>query len=265
MRVDKNELQASLNSVSRGLLDTPFLKKILSLIDLTSLNETDTSENIAKLCEKAVTTYGHVAAVCIYPQFVKQAVKALAGKPVKIATVANFPHGNDTFEFTVKTIKEAIVNGAHEIDVVFPYERYLAGDHEVARAFIQACKTACGHHTLLKVIMETSALHDPAVIAEASYEAVLGGADFLKTSTGKKGIGATLEAAGAMLLIIRNMRPEIKRTVGFKASGGIRTIEQAKHYIELAQHIMGIDWVTPNTFRIGASQLVDAVIAKLQE
>ncbi len=263
MKLDQNELQKSLKAVHCASLDKSFLKKILSLIDLTSLNETDTPEHIAELCKKAVTPYGHVAAVCIYPQFVKQAVKALAGKPVKIATVANFPHGDDTFEVTVTAIKEAVSNGAHEIDVVFPYKRYLAGNREVARAFIQACKTACGHHALLKVIMETEMLHDAKIISEASYEAVLGGADFLKTCTGKIGEGATLEAAGAMLLTLRNIRTEIKRTVGFKASGGIRTVEQAKHFVELAQHIMGMEWVTPETFRIGASKLVDEVLAQL--
>lgn len=232
-------------------------KKLLSLIDLTSLNDSDSSESITALCQKAVTSLGHVAAVCVYPQFVKKASSLLVGTPVKIATVVNFPHGTDPLDLVSELIQQVVHDGAQEVDVVFPYSEYLAGHKFAARDFIKTCKEQCGEHILLKVILETGALQDPEVIAEVAREAVEAGADFLKTSTGKIAVGATLEAAQAMLMVIK----ESDRLVGLKVSGGVRTIEQAEKYISLAEQIMGEGWVSPETFRIGASQLADEILA----
>lgn len=234
-------------------------KKILSLIDLTSLNETDTTTNIADLCKKAVTDFGSVAAVCVYPKFVKQVKQALEGTSVKIATVVNFPSGNQTLTLVLSMIKQAIADGANEIDVVLPYTQYLAGDRAYARDFIQSCKNVCDKTILLKVILETGALQNSKMIAEASMDAIAAGADFLKTSTGKIAIGATLEAAKEMLLAIK----QTKRPVGLKISGGVRTLPQALQYIELAEEVMGKGWVSPTTFRLGASQLVEEVFSPI--
>ena len=231
--------------------------RILSLIDLTSLNDSDTDATIAVLCKKAVTPIGVVAAVCVYPQFVQQAAIALRGKAVKIATVVNFPRGTDSLEIVLRLIESAIGNGAQEIDVVFPYRLFLSGNKEAARDFVQACKKACGEEVLLKIILETGALKEKNIIAEASQIAIAAGADFLKTSTGKIEVGATLEAAEVMLLEIEKSG----RAVGFKASGGVRTIDQAEKYIELADRIMGPDWATPRTFRLGASQLLETLLS----
>lgn len=237
---------------------TPQLtQRLLHLVDLTSLNDSDTEESIAAFCAKAQTTFGHVAAVCVYPPFVRLVAAQFAGTPIKVATVVNFPHGNDALELVLIDISRALQDGAQEIDVVFPYTRYLAGKRQYARSFVAACKAACGEHVSLKVILETGALADTVVIADASYEAITAGADFIKTSTGKIPEGATLEAAATMLLVIRHMTPELKRPVGIKISGGVREVEQAAQYLELADAIMGPDWATPNTFRIGASKLVD--------
>ena len=235
-------------------------KKIFSLIDLTSLNDNDTEATITTLCHQSTANFGHVAAVCLYPQFVRHARKCLQNSPVKIATVANFPAGIAPADEILKSIRQSIENGADEIDVVFPFHDFLNGDRESPKKLIQACKKMGGDKILLKVILETGAIQDPRLIAEASQDALQAGADFIKTSTGKIAIGATLDAATAMLQVIRQLTPALKRPLGLKVSGGVRTLEQASEYIALAEDIMGKEWITPNTFRIGASQLVDVIL-----
>lgn len=231
------------------------LLSILKLIDLTSLNDSDNAETISALCQKATLANVHVAAVCVYPSFVGLVKKLLVDRPIRIATVANFPQGTDSLENVLSIIRQAMLEGAHEIDVVFPYRDYLKGEKEQSYDFIRACKAVCGEKVLLKVILETGALLSAAIITEVSYNVCHAGADFLKTSTGKITTGATLEAAQAMLAVIK----KIPRPIGFKASGGVRTIPEAKQYIQLAENIMGRAWVTPEHFRIGASQLVDEI------
>lgn len=229
--------------------------RILELVDLTSLNDTDGAETISALCQKTTLDKTHVAAVCVYPQFVAQAKKILANRSIHIATVANFPESTDTLENVLASIRQSISEGADEIDVVFPYRDYLQGEKEKPYDFIRACKAACGENVLLKVILETGALLQPQIIAEVSYNVCYAGADFLKTSTGKIPVGATLEAAQVMLEIIK----KIPRSIGLKVSGGVRTVSQAEQYIKLVEDMMGPDWVTPAHFRIGASQLVDTL------
>lgn len=236
-------------------IDAELARNIVSLIDLTSLNESDTDETIDALCNKAISHAGHVAAVCVYPQFVQQAATLLANSAVRVATVANFPAANDPLETVIESIKQSIKQGADEIDVVFPYRRYLAGDRAGACDFISACKKVCGAEILLKVILETGELKTSAIIADVSQAAISAGADFLKTSTGKVAVGATLEAATVMLQEIKKS----DRLVGFKASGGVRTLEQALAYLYLASDIMGSEWITPRSFRFGASQLLDEI------
>lgn len=236
------------------------IKRIISLIDFTSLNATDTEASIAAFCEQAQTAYGHVAAVCIYPQFVRLAAAQFAGTPIKVATVVNFPEGNDKLESVLIAIGRALQDGAQEIDVVFPYTRYLAGERQYAHTFVTACKAACGDDVCLKVILETGALNDFGIIADASYDVLAAGADFIKTSTGKIVKGATLETAATMLLVIRHITAQLKHSVGLKVSGGIGKLESAVQYIELADSILGRDWVTADTFRIGASKLVAEMI-----
>lgn len=230
-------------------------KKVLSLIDLTSLNNDDTPEIIDCLCKKAVNSFGHVAAVCVYPKFVAQAKKLLNNSPVKIATVTNFPTGGQPLEDVLAQTKTALMDGADEIDMVIPYQAYLAGEQQVVKNYITASKKVCGTKAL-KVILETGALADSRVIAEVSRIAILAGADFLKTSTGKISIGATLEAAQVMLEAIK----ESGKPVGFKASGGVKTVKQAADYLYLAEEIMGEKWVSSNTMRFGASSLLDDIL-----
>lgn len=238
-------------------LTTELYQRIYSLVDLTSLNETDTEVSIIEFFKKATSPLGHVAAICVYPQFVRLAATQFSGTPIKVATVANFPEGNSSSEKILAEINQALTNGAQEIDIVFPYERYLAGEHQSARTLVSACKVACGLGVTLKVILETGALIEPVMIADACYDVIIAGADFVKTSTGKISQGATLEATTVMLLVVKHLRTQLKREIGVKISGGIREVQQAAQYIQLAEQIMGHDWVNPSSFRIGASKLVD--------
>lgn len=235
-------------------------ERILPLLDLTSLNEADDPASTAALCAKAVTPAGNVAAVCLWPSFITQAKQALSGKGVKVATVVNFPGGSLPAEKVADQIAHALADGADEIDVVMPYAAIMVGMGGDQRAtdHLLACRAACGT-TTMKVILESGALAKPALVERASQVAVAAGADFLKTSTGKIPAGATLGAARIMLTACR----DAGRPVGFKASGGIRDVEMAAQYLALADEICGPGWVSPATFRFGASGLLDALLAVL--
>jgi deoxyribose-phosphate aldolase len=239
-------------------------RRALPLIDLTSLNDDDTSERIAALCGRAVTPFGQVAAVCIYPRFVAGARKLLRGKKVRIATVANFPQGTAALADVASEARTAVADGADEVDVVMPYRAYLAGDRRAATELIAATKAACGE-ARLKVILETGQLARADIIADAGRDAIAAGADFLKTSTGKTSPSATPEAAEALLGVIRAHRDKTQRVIGFKAAGGIRTAAQAAVYLELADRLLGPDYARPETFRFGASGLLDDLLAVLGE
>lgn len=232
--------------------------KALSLLDLTSLNDDDTAEKIVALCAKAHGEFGKTAAVCVWPRFVKTAKKELEGTGVGIATVVNFPHGGTDVDATVAETKQAVADGADEIDVVLPYKAFMDGDRETAAALLKATRQAC-KGKVMKVIIESGVLAHAALISDASRLSIECGADFIKTSTGKTPVSATLEAANAMLEVIR----ESGKPVGFKASGGVRTTEQAADYLTLADKIMGPKWATPKTFRFGASGLRDSLLASM--
>jgi deoxyribose-phosphate aldolase len=250
-------------AVVPGKVQTSVLQKVVSVIDLTSLDAADTDQSIAALCAKATLPIGHVAAVCVYPRFVQFAAEQFVGTPLHIATVANFPAGSMPIEVVVNDIKKSISLGANEIDVVFPYVRYFSGDKQYARSLVEAARAACGPNVIFKVILETGAFSDLATLAAAGEDAVKAGADFLKTGTGKIKVGATLEAAATLLLLIQKIQPIIKRPIGLKVSGGVRTITEAVQYMDLAAKIMGQEWVNKKTFRIGASSLLDEVISSL--
>lgn len=232
--------------------------RALALLDLTSLNDTDTEETVKTLCAKAHGEFGHTAAVCIWPRFVKLAKEELRGTPVRVATVVNFPHGGTDIEATVAETKQAIADGADEIDVVLPYKAFMDGDTASAKALLDATRKACAGKTM-KVIIESGVLAHANTIAEASRLSIACGADFIKTSTGKTPVSATLEAANVMLEVIR----ESGKPVGFKASGGVRSTEQAADYMTLADKIMGPKWISLMTFRFGASGLRDSLLASM--
>ena len=234
----------------------------LSLLDLTSLNDDDTDRGIESRCRRARTPAGTPAAVCVYPAFVTTAQRTLkaldlAGK-VRVATVTNFPHGGDDIMAVARESREAVAAGADEVDVVFPWRTLLAGDEETGRELVACCHQACGDATL-KVILETGELKDPALIRRAAELAIEGGADFLKTSTGKVAVNATLEATEILLEAIKASG----RDVGIKVAGGVRTTEDAQAYLALAERVMGTNWITPGHFRFGASDLFDDLLVAL--
>jgi deoxyribose-phosphate aldolase len=234
--------------------------RALSLLDLTDLNAHSSDSAVAELCRKAVTPFGHVAAICIWPRFVKGAAPLLKGSGVKIATVVNFPLGEDDVASVVMETEKAIKDGADEIDLVFPYMAFKKGGHEEAGEMIGIIASVCKGRALLKVILETGELRDQNLVAAAAELAIAEGADFIKTSTGKVQVNATLASARTMLEAIKKSGD---LSVGFKAAGGIRSVDDAARYLELADEIMGENWTSPKTFRFGASSLLDDILATL--
>jgi len=237
--------------------------RALKSMDLTSLGLDDTEEKIADLCGRALTPTGHVAAVCVYDKFVPQCRKALGGTGVQVATVCNFPEGDDDIEAAQAEAKAQVAAGAQEVDVVLPYRAYLSDHRDAALSLVRAVKTACGTQARLKVILETGELKALDVIRDASLDAIANGADFIKTSTGKVTVGATLEAAAVMLKALKGVQAGIQRPLGCKPSGGISTVKDAAGYLFLADTIMGEGWATPETFRFGASSLLGDVLKTL--
>ncbi|OOS00182.1 deoxyribose-phosphate aldolase [Haemophilus paracuniculus] len=242
-------------------------QQALSLMDLTTLNDNDTDEKVIALCQQGNTEFGTPAAVCVYPRFVPIARKTLQNQgtaQVKIATVTNFPHGNDDIEIAVAETKAAVAYGADEVDVVFPYRALIAGNEQVGVELVKQCKAECAkHNVLLKVIIETGELKTAELIRKASEISIQAGADFIKTSTGKVAVNATLESAKIMLETIRDLGVADK--VGFKAAGGVKTTEEAQAYLDLARQILGEQWVNQAHFRFGASSLLGNLLATLND
>ena len=238
-------------------------KQAISLLDLTSLSDSDTQDSISILSRKAKTPAGNTAAICIYRQFIPGARDVLLqnGSPdIKIATVTNFPHGGEDVALAVSETRDAVVLGADEVDVVFPYQAFMAGNEALGHELVKEAKLACEEKARLKVILETGVMAQPELIREACLVAIDAGADFIKTSTGKVSVNATLDAAEIMLKAIVESG---QKEVGFKPAGGVRSVEDAKAYLALANEIMGAGWVSPQRFRFGASGLLDALLAEL--
>ncbi|CAM3014291.1 deoxyribose-phosphate aldolase [Vibrio rarus] len=238
--------------------------RALKLMDLTTLNDDDTDQKVIDLCHAAKSAVGNTAAVCIYPRFVPIAKKTLREQgttDIKIATVTNFPHGNDDIDIAVAETKAAVAYGADEVDVVFPYRALMAGNAEVGFELVKQCKAACGD-TLLKVIIETGELKEEALIKQASEICIQAGANFIKTSTGKVPENATPEYARMMLEVIRDMG--VAQTVGFKPAGGVRTAEDAALYLAMADEILGDAWADSRHYRFGASSLLTNLLNTLE-
>lgn len=232
--------------------------RALVCLDLTNLDEACTAADIDALCRRAQTPEGSVAAVCIWPQFVAQAKAALAHTGIRVATVVDFPRGDGGGAAAAAEARAALADGADEIDMVIPWRALKAGDEAAVPAAVTAVKAACGTVTL-KAILETGELADPALIGLAAEQALVGGADFLKTSTGKVPVNATPEAAEILLETIARQGG----TAGFKASGGVRTVEDAAVYLALADRILGPGWAGPRHFRFGASGLLGVLLGVL--
>lgn len=229
-------------------------RRAIALVDLTNLNDDCDGPAVDALCDRA-DRFG-TAAVCVWPDFVRQAAERLTAGSVEIATVVNFPTGGERVFSVVGQTERALVDGATEIDLVLPYRALLAGDRDHAVAMVRSVRDAIGDRALLKVILETGELGDIGLVTSAAEIAVDSGADFVKTSTGKSPVSATPSAVTAMLQVIESAG----RPVGLKPSGGISTADDAERYIALAEAAMGAGWVTPATFRFGASSLLGALL-----
>lgn len=239
-----------------------YAKQTLGLIDLTTLNDDDTDETVLALCKKTKTEFGSVPAICIFRQFIPTAKKYLSehNPTVKIATVTNFPHGGDNLELALKETQEAINLGADEVDIVFPYKALIAGNQEIGATMIKQAKEICGNK-VLKVIIESGELKTPELIKLASEISIQNGADFIKTSTGKVAVNATLDATEIMLNAIKHSG----KNCAFKAAGGIRLVSEAKDYLDLTTKIMGNNWINSDNFRFGASSLLGDVLNVLND
>lgn len=236
----------------------------VSLMDLTSLNTADTSNDIQQLVNSINPQLGTPAAVCVYSDFVDDAKIALAARElnhVKVATVTNFPTGDAPLSDVINETLIAIERGADEIDLVIPYKVLIAGDESTVLEYIEQSKEACGTQAQLKVIIESGELKTEELIAKATNLAIQGGADFIKTSTGKVAVNATLEATNVMLNTIKKSG----KVVGFKAAGGVKTVSDASEYLVLTRSIMGEDYLQAATFRFGASSLLSNVYKVLEK
>jgi deoxyribose-phosphate aldolase len=238
--------------------------RALPLLDLTDLNDGTTEAATKALCEKAARPVAampdlHVAATCVWPRFVKAAKAALGAAPVKIATVANFPSGAEPGDTVAATVRQALADGADEIDLVLDHAAFRRGETRACGEAIAAVKALLSPRHRLKVILETGELGDAGTIRAAARLAAAAGADTLKTSTGKVKVSATPEA----MRILMETIAESARPMGVKPSGGIRTTADAAAYLAIADEIMGPAWASPATFRFGASGLLDDLVATI--
>jgi deoxyribose-phosphate aldolase len=243
----------------------------IRMIDLTTLEGQDTPGKVRALCAKAQRpdpsdpTVPQVAAVCVYPDLVGVAVEALGSSGVAVASVATaFPSGRAALPIKLQDTRDAIAAGAGEIDMVIDRGAFLAGRYRDVFDEVVAVKQACGD-THLKVILETGELATYDNVRRASWLAMLAGADFIKTSTGKIAPAATLPVTLVMLEAVRDFRDVTGRKVGVKPAGGIRTTKDAIRYLVLVNETVGEDWLDPDWFRLGASSLLNDLLMQRQK
>jgi deoxyribose-phosphate aldolase len=247
------------------------LELAVRMMDLTTLEGADTPGKVAALCSKAQRpdpvdpSVPSVAAVCVYPNLVPSARARLAGSGVKVASVATaFPSGQAPLEVKLAEVVAAVEMGADEIDMVIDRGAFLSGRYAKVYDEIVRVREACGE-AHLKVILETGELGTYDNVRRASLLAMAAGADFIKTSTGKINPAATLPVTLCMLEAIRDVHDETGRMVGMKPAGGIRQAKQAIQYLCVLHETLGVDWLTPDLFRFGASTLLNDVLMQIRK
>lgn len=246
------------------------LKMALSMIDLTTLEGMDTENKVLQLCYKAnhlhdkIKGLPSVAAVCVYPNYVKIASQALKNSDVKVASVATaFPSGNSSAKLKYLDVEMAIDQGADEVDMVISRGKFHRGEYNYIYDEISAIKTICGSEVRLKVILETGELGNFDNIRKASDIALEAGADFIKTSTGKIKPAATLEVTLLMLEAIKDFYYKTGKMVGMKPAGGISNAKLALQYLLLVKETLGNKWLDKKWFRFGASSLANDIIMQI--
>lgn len=251
--------------------DINVLKKVFNLIDLTSLNTTDYDDKIISMVEKVNHFNKHypdcpnVAAICVYPNFVKTLKQNLTAKEVKIAAVsAGFPSSQTFLAVKLAETSLAVEKGADDIDIVMSVGKFINKEYQDVANEISLIKSACGE-AHLKVILETGALPNEEAIYNASMLSMEAGADFVKTSTGKQEPAATYEAVYAMVNAIKDYYQKTGKMVGIKPAGGIVTVKQSLVYYSIVKNILGEKWLNNHYFRIGASRLANNLLTRMNE
>jgi deoxyribose-phosphate aldolase len=247
------------------------LKLAMSMIDLTTLEGKDSEGKVRQLCYKAMHPHDamsgvpQVAAVCVYPTMVKVAKKALKGSSINVAAVATaFPSGMAPLQVKLDDTHYAVEEGADEIDMVISRGKFLQGEYNFVFDEIAAVKEACGK-AHLKVILETGELSTLDNVRKASDLAILAGADFIKTSTGKIQPAATMPVTLVMLEAIRDYYYATGKMIGMKPAGGIATSKLALHYLVMVNETLGAQWLNPDWFRFGASKLANDILMQLMK
>ncbi len=247
------------------------IKMAISMIDLTTLEGKDSDGKVYALCQKAMhpiegdDSIPHVAAICVYPNLIKTAKKALEGSGVNVASVAtSFPSGQSPMKLKVEEVRKVVEMGADEVDMVISRGEFLEGNYNYTFKEVQAIKEACGD-AHLKVILETGELETYDNVRKASMISMLAGADFIKTSTGKVQPAATLPVTLVMLEAIRDFYNETGKVIGMKPAGGIKTTKDALQYLCLVKETLGDMWLTPDLFRLGASTLLNDLLMQYRK
>lgn len=245
------------------------LKMAISMMDLTTLEGKDSAGKVAAMCRKAIqpneadASIPSVAAVCVYPNMVPVAKKAVAGSSVKIASVATaFPSGLAPLAIKLDEVKRVVEMGADEVDMVINRGDFLSGEYAKMSDEIAQVKAACGP-AHLKVILETGELETYDNVRMASFIAMQAGADFIKTSTGKASVNATLPVTLVMLEAIRDYFYATGKKIGMKPAGGIRNAKQALQYLVVVNETLGDAWLSPELFRFGVSTLLNDVLMQI--
>ncbi|WP_296259535.1 MULTISPECIES: deoxyribose-phosphate aldolase [unclassified Pseudomonas] len=242
--------------------DEALAQKAIGLLELTSLNAADTAERIVSLCGQALTPVGNVAAVCVLPRFAglaRRTLDTLGARDIKVVAAVNFPNGGASISTVESQTHAAMLTGADEIDLVYPFHAQLSGHPTIGGEMVAACKAKCGPRGQLTVTLETGVLRDPQVIHLVCRTAIRQGASFLKTSTGKQAVSATSQAARILIEAIAERGAQ----VGFKACANVRTLSEVRLYMEVLQNRFGPLWLEPDRVRLGATGLLDDLLAQL--
>lgn len=263
VHLSEEEVAARVAALDPVNVDSTRLRQLISLLDLTTLSGDDTDERVRSLCQKA--REAKAAAVCVYPAFVAAAVEGMRGSGIPVASVAGaFPHGLSTLSVRAQEVRECVALGAREIDIVIQRRLALEGRWQELFEDVATLREAAGD-TCLKTILATGELRDAATIHKAGLVALMAGSDFIKTSTGKEVVNATLPVGAAMAAAIRDYAGRTGFKAGLKAAGGIRTTEDALQWWSLVRQELGEEWLHPSLFRIGASGLLSDIENRLQE
>ena len=266
----KQEMEQLLSAHFEENNTTEVYKRCFNSIDLTSLKETDTEEEIRSMVEKVnnfeenFPDIPNVGAICVFPSMVST-VKATLTEPIGIAAVsAGFPASQTFIEVKVAETAMCVMEGATEIDVVISVGKFLAGKYDEVFEELTEIKSAC-RDAHLKVILETGALKTAANIKKASILAMAAGADFIKTSTGKIPVAATPESTFIMCSAIKEWNEKTGAKVGYKPAGGIATAEDAVKHYTLVKEILGDEWLNNKLFRFGASSLANKLLSSIRQ